>query len=210
MEIVKRLNSSYKIQTTPADSNVTIDSPELIVTGNLIVYGTETAIESTIMVIDDNVIVLNQGEVGNVISGGGVTAGTAGIEIFRGDALPSVDLLWNEVVDKWQITENGIDYVNILSSSTGSIVIEDDLNPTLGGNLNANGFTILSTVSNVNFNGNLQLNNTLVEPSAVTDATVVYAAPPAGGASGVYVVNAPVGTQELVTKTRAFGFSLIL
>jgi hypothetical protein len=204
MEIVKRLNSAYTIQTTPADATVTIDTSQLIVTGNLVVFGTGTTIESEVLEIQDNVIVLNDGEEGE-----GVTAGTAGIEINRG-TLPWVEFRWNEAFDKWQITENGSTYANVLTSSTGSIAIVDDVNPTLGGNLNTNGYTIFSAVDNINFNGNIQLNNILTAPSAVADATVVYADVPAGGASGVYVVNAPVGTQELVTKTRAFGFSLIL
>lgn len=196
MAAVKKLNTSY-----------TIDTTDVIITGNLTVQGVQTSVESTDTVIKDKTITLNDGETGDGVGPAG--AGTAGIEIDRGN-FTNVGLRWNEATDRWQI-DNGTGWTNISTSSgTGGTTLIDDPAPTLGGNLNTAGFTILSTVNNVNFDGNIQLNNTLVAPSLVADATVVYAATPAAGQSGIYVVNGAAANQELVTKTRAFGFSLLL
>jgi hypothetical protein len=127
--------------------------------------------------------------------------------------LANVVLRWYEPYQKWQITNDGSVYANIAVSSGNktylTAVIEDPA-PALGGNLNTNGQTILSNVANINFTGNLQINNTSTPPTAAANATVVYTASPAAGTSGVYVVNGSAANQELVTKTRAFGYSLIL
>ena len=193
MAAVKRLNTSY-----------TIDTTDVIITGNLTVQGSQTAIETTNTTLKDNIIVLNDGEVG-----AGVTLGTAGISITRG-SLANVALRWNEAVDKWQVTNDGTTYSNLSTSSTGLTAVIDDATPSLGGNLNTNGQTISDAVGNMKFSGNIQINNTAVAPNAVVGATVVYAATPATGASGVYVVNGEAVNEELITKKRAFAFSILL
>ncbi|MEI6051264.1 MAG: hypothetical protein WCQ44_01055 [Opitutaceae bacterium] len=193
MAAVKRLNTSY-----------TIDTTDVIITGNLTVQGSQSALETTNTTLKDNIIILNDGEVG-----AGVTLGTAGIQIARG-SLANVALRWNESFDKWQITNDGTTYSNLVSSSTGLTAVIDDPAPALGGNLNTNSYTISSNVGNMKFGGNIQINNTTVAPSAVTNATVLYAATPNSGTSGIYVVNDSAVNEELITKKRAFAFSLIL
>jgi hypothetical protein len=193
MAAVKKLNTSY-----------TIDTTDVIITGNLTVQGSQTAIQTTNTTLKDNIIVLNDGEVG-----AGVTLGTAGISVARG-SLANVALRWNEATDKWQITNDGTTYLNLTTSSTGLTAVIDDTAPALGGNLNTNGYTLSSNVGNLKFAGNIQINNTLVAPTAVTGATVVYAATPSAGASGVFVVNGEAVNEELITKKRAFAFSILL
>jgi hypothetical protein len=193
MAAVKKLNTSY-----------TIDTTDVIITGNLTVQGSQTAIETTNTTLKDNVIVLNDGE-----TGAGVTLGTAGIAVARG-SLANVALRWNESINKWELTNDGSTYSVITSSTSGSTILIDDLAPALGGNLNTNGYTILANVGNVKFGGNIQINNTLVAPTAVAGATVVYAATPGAGASGVFVVNGEAVNEELITKKRAFAFSILL
>jgi hypothetical protein len=193
MAAVKKLNTSY-----------TIDTTDVIITGNLTVQGSQTAIQTTNTTLKDNIIVLNDGEVG-----AGVTLGTAGIAVARG-SLANVALRWNEAVDKWQVTNDGTTYSNLVASSTGLTAIIEDTAPALGGNLNTNSYTLSSNVGNLKFNGNIQINNTLVVPTAITGATVVYAAAPNSGASGVYVVNGEAVNEELITKKRAFAFSILL
>jgi hypothetical protein len=193
MAAVKKLNTSY-----------TIDTTDVIITGNLTVQGSQTAIETTNTTLKDNIIVLNDGE-----TGAGVTLGTAGIAVARG-SLANVALRWNESINKWELTNDGSTYSVITSSTSGSTILIDDLAPALGGNLNTNGYTILANVGNVKFGGNIQINNTAVAPTAVAGATVVYAATPGAGASGVYVVNGEAVNEELITKKRAFAFSILL
>jgi hypothetical protein len=150
MAAVKKLNTSY-----------TIDTTDVIITGNLTVQGSQTAIQTTNTTLKDNIIVLNDGEVG-----AGVTLGTAGIAVARG-SLANVALRWNETLDRWELTNDGTTYAAINSSSSGSFALIDDLNPILGANLNTNSYTLSSNVGNLKFNGNIQINNTAVAPTAV-------------------------------------------
>ena len=78
-------------------ANSVLRSTDLTIDGNLVVTGTTTAVESTNTTITDNIIVLNQDEVG-----AGVTLGTAGIEIDRGTE-DNAQLIWDEPTDTWQM-----------------------------------------------------------------------------------------------------------
>jgi hypothetical protein len=88
--------------------------------------------------------------------------------------------------------------------------VSADTTPSLGGNLNLAGYQIWSSVNNLNFNGNLQLVNQSSVPSSSAGNTIVYGGTVGGGAAGVFVVNPTSSGQELITKARAFGFSLLL
>jgi hypothetical protein len=201
MATVKKLNSSY-----------TIDTTDVVITGNLTVAGTYDTQTVTNTNIKDKTLTLNVGESGSGVSPAG--AGTAGLIIDRGD-LDNVELRWNDATDTWQITSDGSTYANIVSSITGGLALTsvvDDISPELGGNLDVKGFSIFTSnvATNITFAGNLQLNNTLVAPTLVANATVVYADTPQAGTSGVYVINGAAANQELITKARSFGFSLLL
>ena len=76
-------------------SNATFQN-DLTVTGNLTVNGSTTTIDTTNLVVEDNTILLNKNQTGS-----GVTAGTAGIEIERGD-LSNVSWVWNESNKWWE------------------------------------------------------------------------------------------------------------
>ena len=181
MATVKNFNTSYTLQ-----------GPAVTITGNLTVLGNTTTVTSNNITLTDNIIVLNSGE-----TAAGVTKGNAGISINRG-SLVAAQLLWNQLAGNvWQITDNTGNYGNILT------------NP-LTSNISTATFAVSGT-PNVVFSSNLQLNNVDTAPtSAITNATLVYGAAPGGGTSGVYVLNGAAANQELVTKARAFGFSLIL
>lgn len=207
MAIVKTTNSDYVIQTLNYSSNITLDSETVRVLGNLIVLGNTATVSTTNTDIKDNVLRLNVGE-----AGAGITQGFSGIAIDRG-SLANVSLIFNEDVDKWQITTDGTTFSNIQAftgNTSGLTAVSDDTSPTLGGNLNTGLYSILSTNTYVKFAGNLQLAYSPAVPASVANTTVVYAASPAAGTSGVYVVNGVSANEELVTKKRAFGYSLIL
>lgn len=96
-----------------AGGTVTIDD-NLTVTGNLTVSGTTTSINTETLTVDDNVIVLNN----NVTSS---PSENAGIEVERGTSA-NVLVRWNETSDKWEITNDGTTYGNIVSTAdTGSV-----------------------------------------------------------------------------------------
>jgi hypothetical protein len=195
MATVKRLNTSY-----------TIDTTDVIVTGNLTVLGTQTTLETTDTAINDNIIILNNGE-----SGAGVTKGNAGIIIDRGSE-PVAVFGWDEEIDKWVISSDGVTFANVASftGNAGITAVADDPNPTLAGNLNTLSYEIFSSTTNVIVNDSLQLKSKAT-PANVASSSILYANTIGGGTTGLYVVNDQVVSgEELVTKTRAFGFSLIL
>jgi len=85
MAEIKRVSDQYKIS-----------APSIVLDGNLVITGTSTSLETINSVIKDNIIVLNDGEVGD-----GVTQGTSGIEVERG-SLDNATLLFNESSDVWE------------------------------------------------------------------------------------------------------------
>jgi len=181
MATVKNFNTSYTLQ-----------GPAVTITGNLTVLGNTTTVTSNNITLTDNIIILNNGE-----TAAGVSKGNAGILINRG-SLIAAQLLWNQLAGNvWQITDNSGNFGNILTNPITS-------------NLSTSTFAVSGT-PNVIFSSNLQLNNVDTAPtSSVANATLVYGAAPSGGTSGLYVLNGSAANEELVTKRRAFGFSLIL
>ena len=208
MATVKKTNSNYIIQT-PRDvtSNITLDTDNVYVTGNLFIEGNTTTISSENLTITDNVIVLNEGQPGE-----GITKGNAGIIIDRG-AAPYAQLQYSQTAGNvWQITSNAsAGWANILTAGAFLQAVVDDPAPVLGGNLNVDGFVLYANIS-VNFRGNIGFVNTETIPTTLVgpNTTLIYTTTPDSGQSGIYVVNSTVSNQELVTKTRAVGFSLIL
>jgi len=204
MAITKLSSASYVIHPLNGDP-IILDANEVRIPGNLTVSGTTTSVETTNTEIFDNIIRLNAGHTG------APPTLNAGIEVERGDET-DVQLRWNETFQKWQITNDGSTYGNIATAAaTGYITdVVDDLTPQLGGNLDVNGQTILAASGNVPIEGNIQINNSLGTPSTVTDASVLYAATPGSAGSGLYIQNSAVTADELVTKSKAIVFSLIL
>jgi hypothetical protein len=198
MATVKRLNTDY-----------TIESGNVIINGNLIVNGVQTSVTSTNTVITDKTLMLNDGEANVGVGGDGVS----GIVINRGNASYDAQLLWNEPSLSWIIIDSTGTPQQIATGAIGGAFlgnVVEDLSPQLGGNLDVLARTITSSNSNVSFAGNLQLNNTAIVPSAINNATLLYAGTPGAGTVGLYVVNNAASNEELITKKRSFGFSLIL
>lgn len=209
MSSIKNYSGNLVIKTpvgqSNGGSNVTIKSDWVYITGNLAVSGNSTSISTTDTNILDNTIVLNYGEVG-----AGVTKGNAGIVVARG-SLTNVELRFNEGIDSWEITNDGTNYKYLLAGNiaAGLTTVFEDKAPVLGGNLNTNGFSFNSNTS-VIFGANLRLNNTLAIPSAINDATIVHASGVGAGQSGLFVINQSSANEELITKRRAVGFSILL
>jgi hypothetical protein len=184
MAAVKKLNTIY-----------TIDTTDVYLTGNLHVFGVYDTTNVTNTNVEDKDIALNVGEA-NWGVGGNAFPGTSGITIDRGLAA-NVALRWNESVKNWEITTDGTTYGNILTSAGGGLTaIVQDTSPQLGGNLETNGFHI-------------QFDDTLITPPAVPNAVLIGAGTPGSAGSGLYVTNSN-GLDELVTKSKAIVFSIIL
>lgn len=219
-QIVKRISAPYLISAIPGmPTTVTIgdstaDNSVLTINGNLVVTGQHTTINSFDTEVTDNTITLNSGE-----TGAGVTKHVSGIVVDRGTQA-NVSILWNETLEMWTLTQDGINFVNISTSSSGSIAmtkVSDDHTPSLGGNLTTNNFVItsnagtnliLSPSTNLEVTSPLQLMQT-TPPTAIANSSLLFGGAIGNGDTGVYVTNALVSDQELITAQRAIIFSLI-
>jgi hypothetical protein len=85
---------------------------DLIVSGNLTVSGTTTTVNTEQILLEDNIITLNSGEIG-------APSANAGIEIERGTSANTV-LRWNESTDKWETTNDGTNYYAIVTTETSA------------------------------------------------------------------------------------------
>ena len=214
MSHTQRFSDNYKLESIGGAGTVEIEATSLTVTGNLIVAGTNTAVNSTNLDIADKTIVLNKGE-----TGAGVTSPVhSGIEIDRG-TLTNTGLRYNDTSNKWELTNDGSTWADILAgASVGILNVVEDITPQLGGALDVNGQTITSAsngdiVVDPNGTGQLKINHAISlhnesDPSATADYNKLYAKTPSEGGSGVFFVNSTT-SDELVSKTKAMVFALI-
>ena len=214
MSHTQRFSDNYKLESIGGAGTVEIEATSLTVTGNLIVAGTNTAVNSTNLDIADKTIVLNKGE-----TGAGVTSPFhSGIEIDRG-TLTNTGLRYNDTSNKWELTNDGSTWADILAgASVGILNVVEDITPQLGGALDVNGQTITSAsngdiVMDPNGTGQLKINHAISlhnesDPSATADYNKLYAKTPSEGGSGVFFVNSTT-SDELVSKTKAMVFALI-
>jgi hypothetical protein len=131
------LDSIELIGDTNVTGNLSV-SVDAVIYGNLTVQGTTTSINTTDTEITDNILVLNQGEVG-----AGVSKGTSGIEIARG-SLFSATWKWNEATDRWEAKEGtSLTAIAVSEINAGNVnianntIVPTDTNGDL--NLNSNG-----------------------------------------------------------------------
>jgi hypothetical protein len=87
---------------TLANSDVTFAN--LTVSGDLIVSGNTTTLNTANLNVEDNFILLNSGETSTPTL-------NSGVEIERGTST-NVLIRWNETIDKWQFTNDGTNYTD--------------------------------------------------------------------------------------------------
>lgn len=207
MSVTKKINGNLTISTSPDPlANVTISTHTVYIDGNLQVGGDSQSITKTDTDITDNIITLNKGE-----TGPGVSLIYAGVQVDRGNLQFKPILRWNEIYDRWEITNNGSTYGNIATTTGASgASVADDTAPALGGNLDTRSYTIYSsTRANVTVDTNLAIRTTSVAPTAVTGYNIIYSQTPSGGGSGLYVTTPAQTAQELATKRAAIKYSII-
>ena len=118
-KVVRVQDGDYKI-VTQLNGTITLDTGsqigQVIVTGDLLVQGNTTTVESETMTVKDNIIYLNYGE-----TGAGVSLTTAGISIERGTE-PDVSLFYDEGTDTFRFIDALGNLVPLRSNSitTGS------------------------------------------------------------------------------------------
>lgn len=186
MATVKKLNTEY-----------TLDTTDVYVTGNLHVAGVYDTTTVTNTNVQDKDMTLNVGETGWGV-GGNASPSTSGIQVDRG-LQANVGIRWNESGDVWELTVDGSTYNTILTAGGGSglTAVIDDTTPQLGGNLETLGQTI-------------KLNYSIDVPTGFISNTVeIHSSLAGAGGSGIFVTNDSQIGQELVTLNKAIVTSII-
>jgi len=216
---VKRVLGDYEIQTANPDgstySEIVLRTEQVRIYGDLIVTGDQSVVTETNLAISDNEILLNEGE-----SGAGVTAGTASITVDRGSS-NNVGIRWNESTDMWQLTTDGASWEDILSSGVAYLEnIVEDTTPQLGGDLDVNSRSIVST-SNGDIvlapdgsgtvkieSAELALDQLGSDPSAQAGYNLIYHKAEGSGGTGLYFKTSSTA-DELVSKSKAIVYGII-
>lgn len=106
-KIVKVSESDYRLKVRDTGTitlDTGVDVGTVIITGDLLVRGGTTTVDTTNLTIEDNIILLNKGE---NPAHAGITEGASGIQIDRG-SLDDAQFIFNEVNDKFTArTVNG-------------------------------------------------------------------------------------------------------
>jgi hypothetical protein len=114
---LSKANATFSVDTTVVRTSgaqtiagAKTFSNDIVVSGNLTVSGTTVTVNSETISLADNIIDLNS----NFTTGSPTE--NAGIRIKRGDSA-DVQLRWNESDDKWQFTNDGSTYTDILTGT---------------------------------------------------------------------------------------------
>lgn len=110
----------------------------ITISGNLLVNGTTTTIDTTELSVTDNIITLNAGATSPGLN--------AGIEVNRGSAQFVPAMRWNETTDRWQFSNDGTTYYDIPLPS--QYAAGDITAVTAGDGLTGGGTTGAVTVTN--------------------------------------------------------------
>jgi hypothetical protein len=106
-----QVNGDYNIKSAEGgkitfDTGPAASGGQVLITGNLVVEGTQTTVQATDLDVNDNIITLNAGE-----TGAGVTLLYSGIEVDRG-SLTAASLLYDETADTWLIANGSAPSLN--------------------------------------------------------------------------------------------------
>jgi hypothetical protein len=207
MSLNKRFTGDFNITSTTS-GNVNFTGTAMNIIGNLNVTGVTSQTFVTNSAINTNFITLNDGH-------SGAPYLNAGIIVNRGTGA-NVELMYNETLNEWQATNDGVTYGNLTINYSGTPFLNNvsgDMNPTISGNLNVQNYQIYSNVSPVvSFTSNIAINQTTTAPASITGNTVVYAQTPGAGNTGLYVTNSnqTQQQQELITKNKAIAYALFM
>ena len=106
--------AELKLNTTGGNVTLGNGSSTVTVTGDLVVSGAATTLNTATLSVEDNEITLNK----NVT---GTPSADAGLRVERGDSTDA-QLIWNESADKWQV-HNGTTTYDIAHNSHAAITL---------------------------------------------------------------------------------------
>lgn len=188
-KVVRVQDGDYKI-VTQLNGTITLDTGnqigQVIVTGDLLVQGNTTTVESETMTVKDNIIYLNYGE-----TGAGVSLGTAGISIERGSAT-DVSLFFDETTDTFRFIDGLGNLVplqsNYITSGNGDLRLFTGV-----------GTGVISVTGTVNYENNVTDDDDIPNKKFVTDYVLA-----SGGVALVDRFYSYSGATQLNTGGRAY------
>jgi hypothetical protein len=215
--------SSGNLTIDSAGGTVTVDD-NLVVSGDLTVNGTTTTLNTDTLAVEDNIIVLNSN----------ITAAptlNAGIEVERGTSA-NVLVRWNETSDKWEATNDGTTYGNIVttadtgtvsntmlagsiaytklaSATAGQVLLGTTTTgvvtaTTLSGDVTVNGAGVTALASNLTLAGNVTGNPAAGTTSTGTSGFGYMGLPQNASTTGSYtILAADAGTHIYSSANRA-------
>lgn len=192
-KILRVSESDYRIKVKDTGT-ITLDTGveqgTVIVTGDLLVKGNTTTVDTANLTIEDNIILLNKGESGN-----GVTEGTSGLEIDRGN-FPNAQFLWVETADKFKLQRDDNSLIGIIVDSVAA-------DPTTNLRFDMqSGAGTLRIINSTGYESRVLDDDDIPNKKYVND--YVYAS---GGSAIVsrfkYPVSAPYGSEDTLGEALA-------
>jgi hypothetical protein len=188
-KVVRVQDGDYKV-VTQLNGTITLDTGnqigQVIVTGDLLVQGNTTTVESETMTVKDNIIYLNYGE-----TGAGVSLGTAGISIERGSAA-DVSLFFDETTDTFRFIDALGNLIplqsNYITSGNGDLRLFTGV-----------GTGVISVTGTVNYENNVTDDDDIPNKKFVTDYVLA-----SGGVAIVDRFYSYSGATQLNTGGRAY------
>jgi hypothetical protein len=157
------------------DGSLTTDG-DVTIGGNLTISGSATYVNTEIIELDDNTIVLNANAT--------TASENAGIEVERGTIEANVSVLWNESNDNWTLTNDGTNYHAITRKYSANVGDTSNTEFALDHNLGTRDVTV-----QVYDNATYDTVEVDVVRTSTTRVTVTFATAPGNNAYRVVIVG---------------------
>ena len=186
----------------------TVSAASLTLSGDLIVNGTTTTVNSNTVSIGDNILVLNSDEAGT-------PSQNAGIEIERGTST-NASLIWDETADVWKAGLAAAEVELVTLTGTQTLTNKTLTSPTMtapalgtpasGTMTNVTGTAAGLTAGNVTTNANLTGHVTSVGNTTTIASGVVTSAMIVDGT----IVNGDISASAAIVDTKLATISTAL
>jgi hypothetical protein len=197
-----RANGDLILDPAPFDSPYTDSSPEaggnVYITGNLIVNGSTTTVNSNVVNVGDSIITLNSDEEG-------APSQNAGIEVERGSSTNKT-LIWDESADKWTVGSETFVAATFEGNLTGDVTGNADTstestNVTVTGNNTTDETTYITFVDGATGTQGIESDTGLTyNPSTNTVTATIFA----GRATNINAGAANQLVYQTATNTTGF------
>jgi hypothetical protein len=197
-----RANGDLILDPAPFDSPYTDSSPEaggnVYITGNLIVNGSTTTVNSNVVNVGDSIITLNSDEEG-------APSQNAGIEVERGSSTNKT-LIWDESADKWTVGSETFVAATFEGNLTGDVTGNADTstestNVTVTANNTTDETTYITFVDGATGTQGIESDTGLTyNPSTNTLTTTIFA----GRATNIDAGAANQLVYQTATNTTGF------